>query len=116
MTTNGALLSKRLEKYANAGLDSINISLDSLVPAKNEIITRRVNTTQKAIESIDKAIEMGVFKQIKMNVVVMKNFNCDEIINFVEFMKNRPIEVRFIEFMPFDKNQWKNDKFMSYYD
>ena len=75
-----------------------------MVPEKNEFITRRLNTTQKAIQSIDKAISMNTFKSIKMNVVIMKNFNCDEIIDFVEFVKERPIEVRFIEFMPFDKN------------
>ena len=46
----------------------------------------------------------------------MKGFNCDELIDFVEFVKERPIEVRFIEFMPFDKNQWKNDKFISYFE
>ena len=45
MTTNGALLGRRLEKYADAGLDTINISLDSLIPAKNEMVTRRFNTT-----------------------------------------------------------------------
>lgn len=45
ITTNGALLTRKLESYANAGLDSINISLDSLVPAKNEFVTRRLNTT-----------------------------------------------------------------------
>ena len=49
MTTNGALLSRRLQNYADAGLDTINISLDSLVPAKNEMITRRFNTTKRAI-------------------------------------------------------------------
>ena len=59
---------------------------------------------------------MKKFKSIKMNVVVMKGFNCDELIDFVEFVKERPIEVRFIEFMPFDKNQWKNDKFLSYFE
>ena len=46
----------------------------------------------------------------------MKGFNCDELIDFVEFVKERPIEVRFIEFMPFDKNQWENDKFMGYFE
>lgn len=59
---------------------------------------------------------MNTFKNIKMNVVVMKGFNCDELINFTEFIKDRPIEVRFIEFMPFDKNQWQNNKFISYFD
>jgi cyclic pyranopterin phosphate synthase len=66
------------------------------------MITRRENTTEKAIKAVDKAIELGV--RTKLNVVAMRNFNDDELLDFVEFVKNRPVEVRFIEFMPFDKN------------
>ena len=59
-----------------------------------------MNTTKRAIETLDKAIDMD-FK-IKVNVVAMKNFNEDELVDFVRFVKDRPIELRFIEFMPFD--------------
>jgi cyclic pyranopterin phosphate synthase len=104
ITTNGALLGRRLESYADAGLDVINVSLDSLVPAKNELITRRANTQKRAIEAIDKALEMNRFKAIKLNVVVMKGFNDDELLDFAEFVRDRRVELRFIEFMPFDKN------------
>ena len=104
ITTNGALLAKRLHSYADSGLDVINISLDSLVPAKNELITRRANTQKRAIEAIDQALEMNRFKAIKLNVVVMKGFNDDELLDFAEFVRERKVELRFIEFMPFDKN------------
>jgi len=92
----------------------INVSLDSLVPAKNELITRRANTQKRAIEAIDKALAMNRFQAIKLNVVVMKGFNDDELFDFAEFVRDRRVELRFIEFMPFDKNQWANDKFLSF--
>lgn len=56
------------------------------------------------------------FRSIKMNVVAMRNFNDDEVMDFVEFVKERDMEVRFIEFMPFDQNQWASPKFISYFD
>lgn len=52
-------------------------------------------------QAIEKAIELN-FESVKVNVVVMKGFNDDELFDFVEFVRERPIEVRFIEFMPFD--------------
>ena len=90
----------------------MNISLDSLVPAKNEFITRRPDTSKQVLRAIDKAFELGI-ESIKLNVVAMRNFNDDELIDFVELTKERPLDVRFIEFMPFDKNDWKNQKFIS---
>jgi len=48
-----------------------------------------------------------------LNVVAMRNFNDDELSDFAELTKSRPIDVRFIEFMPFDKNDWKTGKFIS---
>ena len=64
------------------------------------MITRRENTTEKAIAAVEKAVEMGV--RTKLNVVAMRNFNDDELLDFVQFVKDRPVELRFIEFMPFD--------------
>lgn len=100
ITSNGAILPRKLESYVDAGLDTVNISLDSLVPAKNRMITRRENTTEKATKAVDKAISLGI--KTKLNVVAMRNFNDDEMLDFVQFIKERPIELRFIEFMPFD--------------
>lgn len=56
ITTNGTLLPRKIDKLRKAGLTHLNISLDSLVPAKNEFITRRNNTTDKALNSIDRAL------------------------------------------------------------
>jgi len=69
----------------------INVSLDSLVPAKNELITRRANTQKRAIEAIDKALAMNRFQAIKLNVVVMKGFNDDELFDFAEFVRDRRV-------------------------
>ena len=64
------------------------------------------------IRAVDKAIEIGI-TSVKLNVVAMRNFNDDEFIDFIELTKDRPLDVRFIEFMPFDQNDWKNKKFIS---
>lgn len=114
ITSNGALLPRKLEGYALAGLDTVNISLDSLIPAKNRMITRRENTTEKAIKAVDKAVELGL--KTKLNVVAMRGFNEDELLDFVTFIKDKPVELRFIEFMPFDSNQWANKKFLPFFD
>ena len=100
ITTNGTLLKRKLPRLYEAGLTHINISLDSLVSAKNEFITRRPNTTSAALTGLDLALELGL-PSVKLNVVAMKNFNCDEFADFVELTRDRPIDVRFIEFMPF---------------
>ena len=82
------------------------------MPAKNEFITRRPDTSKHVLRAVDKAFELGI-KSVKLNVVAMRNFNDDELIDFIELTKERPLDVRFIEFMPFDKNDWKNQKFIS---
>lgn len=101
MTTNGTLLAKKLEKIREAGLNHINISLDTLVEAKNAFITRRPGGFQATYKAIHKALELN-FDSVKMNVVVMRGLNDDELFDFVEFIKDKKLEVRFIEFMPFD--------------
>ena len=58
LTTNGSLLSRRLERLKEAGLTHLNISLDSLVPAKNEFITRRPNTSEAVLKAIERALEL----------------------------------------------------------
>jgi len=105
------LLSRKLERLKDAGLTHLNISLDSLIPAKNEFITRRPNTSAVVLQAIDRALEIGV-ASVKLNVVAMRNFNDDEFANFIELTKDKSLDVRFIEFMPFDSNDWKNKKFI----
>ncbi|KAJ7991318.1 hypothetical protein DPEC_G00296080 [Dallia pectoralis] len=112
VTTNGMNLSRLLPKLKEAGLDLLNISLDSLVPAKFEFIVRRKGF-HKVMEGIDKALEMG-FNPVKVNCVIMRGLNEDEILDFVTLTENRPLEVRFIEYMPFDGNKWNFKKMVSY--
>ncbi|XP_053289809.1 molybdenum cofactor biosynthesis protein 1 isoform X1 [Pleuronectes platessa] len=112
VTTNGMNLAKLLPKLKDAGLDLINISLDSLVPVKFEFIVRRKGF-HKVMEGIDKAIEMG-YNPVKVNVVIMRGFNEDELLDFVALTEKKPVEVRFIEYMPFDGNKWNFKKMVSY--
>lgn len=114
MTTNGLALKRKLPALQNAGLSALNISLDTLVPAKFEFITRRKGQ-QAVMEAISRAIELN-FASLKVNVVVMKGFNDDELADFVRLTKDANIDVRFIEYMPFDGNRWSDAKFLSYAD
>ncbi|XP_077436890.1 molybdenum cofactor biosynthesis protein 1 isoform X2 [Vanacampus margaritifer] len=112
VTTNGMNLARLLPRLKDVGLDLINISLDSLVPAKFEFIVRRKGF-HKVMEGIDKAIEMG-YNPVKVNCVVMRGLNEDELLDFVGLTEKKPLEVRFIEYMPFDGNKWNFKKMVSY--
>ncbi|KAJ8401228.1 hypothetical protein AAFF_G00388100 [Aldrovandia affinis] len=112
VTTNGMNLSRLLPGLKQAGLDLLNISLDSLVPAKFEFIVRRKGF-HKVMEGIDKAIEMG-YNPVKVNCVVMRGLNEDEVLDFVALTERKPLDVRFIEYMPFDGNKWNFKKMVSY--
>lgn len=110
MTTNGTLLKEYAVDLKEAGVDRINISLDTLDPEKYRQITR-LGSLQDALQGIGAAFQAG-FEEIKLNVVLMGGFNDDEIEDFVELTKEHPMEVRFIELMPigggiaFDKGQF----------
>jgi len=107
MTTNGLLFPKYAKDLRAAGLLGVNISLDSLHEDKFQQITRR-SGLDKVLESIDLAVELG-FPRVKINVVLMRGFNEDELISFCELTKDKPVTVRFIEFMPFDAHQiWES--------
>ncbi|XP_024378971.1 GTP 3',8-cyclase, mitochondrial isoform X1 [Physcomitrium patens] len=112
MTSNGIILSRKLFRLQAAGLNQLNISLDTLVPAKFELLTRRKGHN-KVLQSIDTALGLG-FSPVKVNTVVMRGLNDDEILDFVEITRDRDINVRFIEFMPFDGNVWNPKKLVSY--
>ncbi|KAH6826989.1 cofactor of nitrate reductase and xanthine dehydrogenase 2 [Perilla frutescens var. hirtella] len=112
MTTNGITLANKLPRLKECGLSLLNISLDTLVPAKFEFMTRR-RGHERVMKSIDAAIELG-YNPVKVNCVVMRGFNDDEICDFVELTREKPINVRFIEFMPFDGNVWNSKKLVSY--
>ncbi|XP_051469163.1 molybdenum cofactor biosynthesis protein 1 isoform X2 [Apus apus] len=112
VTTNGINLTRLLPRLKEAGLNAINISLDTLVPAKFEFIVRRKGF-HKVMEGIHKATELG-YRPVKVNCVVMRGFNEDELLSFVDLTKDLPLDVRFIEYMPFDGNKWNFKKMVSY--
>ncbi|OMO61390.1 Cofactor of nitrate reductase and xanthine dehydrogenase [Corchorus capsularis] len=112
ITTNGITLAKKLPMLKQCGITSLNISLDTLVPAKFEFMTRRKGH-HKVIESINAAIDLG-YNPVKVNCVVMRGFNDDEMCDFVNLTRDKPINVRFIEFMPFDGNVWNVKKLVPY--
>ncbi|GME90500.1 hypothetical protein B5S28_g2739 [[Candida] boidinii] len=114
ITSNGIALHRKLPELIKNGLTSLNLSLDTLVDGKFILITRR-NGLSAVLKSLNKALELNIPK-LKINIVIMKGFNEDEIINFVELSKSNKIEVRFIEYMPFDGNKWSNNKMITYQD
>ncbi len=110
LTTNGLLLSKRIEELEKSGLSGINISLDTLDTDKFKKITRR-DGLDMVLNSLQKALASNI-QSIKLNIVAMRDFNNDELMDFVELTKDNDITVRFIELMPFDSHQiWKTGKF-----
>jgi cyclic pyranopterin phosphate synthase len=110
ITTNGLLLRKNIYQLEAAGLSGINISLDTLDRTKFKKITRR-DGLQSVLDGIDAALDSAV-PYIKINVVALREFNDDELLDFAAFTKDHPVTVRFIELMPFDAHQiWKTGKF-----
>ena len=112
ITTNGLTLHRNLDALQAAGLTHVNISLDTLVPPKFELLTRR-RGHDRVLKSIDRAVELG-YDPVKVNVVLMRGVNDDELLDFVEMTREKPINVRFIEFMPFDGNKFEEKKVVSY--
>lgn len=107
LTTNGLLFSRYAKDLRAAGLTGVNISLDSLDADKFQRITRRTGV-EKVLESVRLALELG-FPRVKINVVLMRGFNEDELPAFCELTKDLAVTVRFIEFMPFDAHQiWES--------
>ena len=110
LTTNGIVLPRYIKQLESIGLSGVNISLDTLNEEKFQKITRREGL-DKVLDGLQLAIDSSI-KSVKVNVVAMRNFNDDEIIDFAELTKSNDITVRFIELMPFDSHQiWKTGKF-----
>lgn len=107
LTTNAYWLDKYLSEITAAGIRSLNISLDSLSPDNFTNIVQSDGFKQ-VWDNILRA--MGAGLHIKLNVVLMKGVNDGEIDDFVRLTETLPLEVRFIEFMPFDRNEWRKDK------
>lgn len=112
ITTNGTLLGKYAQELREAGLQRINISLDSLNKDKYKSITRG-GSLAEVFEGIAAAKAAG-FAPIKMNVVLIKGFNDEEINDFVKLTFDEKIEVRFIELMPLGEvHRWDSARYVS---
>jgi GTP 3',8-cyclase len=107
LTTNGTRLHEFVAVLENAGIKSLNISLDTLQPEKFQLITRR-DQFKTVFDNIQLLLNKSF--HVKVNVVVMKGLNDGEINDFIEWTKDEPVHVRFIEFMPFEGNRWTSNK------
>lgn len=110
ITTNGTLLDRYLDQMIEAGMKSVNISLDTLNREKYIELTRR-----DRFEVVQKNIQLATHAglKIKINVVLMKGTNENEILDFIALTKDKPYEIRFIEFMPFEGNKWEHQFVLS---
>ena len=111
ITSNAVIIDKFIDVLKANGVNKINVSLDSLDSEKFKHITRR-DQFKKVYNNILLLIKEGF--TVKVNAVLMKDFNDNEIIDFINFTKDLPVSVRFIEFMPFDGNKWDMSKMVSY--
>jgi cyclic pyranopterin phosphate synthase len=112
LTTNGATLRNIAVELRDAGLDRINVSMDSLKPERFFAMTRR-DELHNVLAGIAEAQVAG-FSPMKVNVVVERGANDDEILDLVRYGRDNNVEVRFIEFMPLDAtNEWERKKVVS---
>jgi len=109
LTTNGATLAATAADLAHAGLRRINVSLDTLRRDRFEAITRR-DELERVLAGIQAASVAGL-DPVKVNCVVMRGVNDDELVDFAAFGRAHAVTVRFIEFMPLDaQREWSNDQ------
>lgn len=107
ITTNGTRIKELLPILISAGIKTVNISLDTLDRDKFLLITRR-DAFEQVRDNIDLLIANDI--TVKINMVVMKGLNDNEISDFIHWTKDHPIQIRFIEFMPFSGNKWTSNK------
>ena len=110
ITTNGILIDRHLEVLKKNKVTKINLSLDTLVATKFNAITLR-DQFQGVIDNLHLLLNNDF--QVKVNVVLIKGFNDNEIIDFIQLTQLLPISIRFIEFMPFAGNEWDKSKMVS---
>lgn len=116
ITTNGLTLSRKLDSMLESGVTAINLSLDTLDPFQFQIMTRRQGY-ERVMDSIDRILEakrLGAAVKLKINAVVIRGLNEMQILPFVELTRSKDLEVRFIEYMPFQGNQWASAKMLPY--
>lgn len=112
MTTNATLLAENAQRLKDAGISQLNISIDSLQRERFQSLTGR-DDLQRVLNGLEAARRIG-FDSIKLNVVAIAGVNEDEVLDFVELVKDTNINVRFIEFMPFRDNNWQVDRVLTY--
>ncbi|KWU41288.1 molybdenum cofactor biosynthesis prote [Rhodotorula sp. JG-1b] len=111
LTSNGIALKRKLPALVDAGLSHLNLSLDTLDPFKYELMTRR-RGFERVVESLELAqsLKPRGLRQTKINVVVIRGVNDQEVADFVNLTRDMDITVRFIEYMPFEDNRWSTQK------
>ena len=98
LTTNGTTLVRIAQKLKDSGLTSVNVSIDSLKQYKYHAVTRNGNLNE-VLTGIDSCLRLGM--KVKINCVAINDFNDNEIIDFIQISRRIPVDVRFIEFMPY---------------
>ena len=114
MTTNGYAFSEAVKEFFDAGLHRVNISLDTLKPQRFKDMAR-FDGFHRVYRSIWRSMEVGL-DPVKINMVVMKGINDDEIFDFVELARKNPLHVRFIEYMPSSHsygNRFQDDRILT---
>lgn len=110
ITTNGTRIAEMLPVLKEAGIKTINISLDTLQAEKFMLITRR-DVFHQVRSNIELLLQEKI--AVKINMVVMKGLNDCEIKDFIAWTEHNPVQIRFIEFMPFSGNKWTSNKMFS---
>ncbi len=103
ITTNGYKLPQNIESWVNAGLDRLNVSIDSLDPRMFHSITGH-NRLEEVLEGMDKAASLGM-QHLKINAVLMKQYNFNEFNDYLNWIKDKPVTLRFIELMQTGDNK-----------
>ncbi|MEN8134207.1 MAG: GTP 3',8-cyclase MoaA [Thermodesulfobacteriota bacterium] len=112
ITTNGVLLAEKAAELYDAGIRKLNISLDTLKPERFRKITG-VNAFAQVWQGVEQALQRG-FSTVKINVVAMNGINDDEFIDFAKMSMTKPVQVRFIEFMPMgNDSNWHEDYYVT---
>lgn len=116
LTTNGISLHRKLDRMVEAGLTGVNLSLDTLDPWQFQIMTRRkgFDAVQRSIDRVLEMNRAGAGVRLKINCVVMRGVNDREVLPFVDLTREKDVEIRFIEYMPFDGNKWNKRKMLGY--
>jgi len=112
LTTNGVLLAEKIDALADAGLDRINMSLDTFKQDKFQKLTGH-NSLSKILKGLNKLLDTPNLHPVKINTVAMRNFNENELCDFVSWAKETEQTIRFIEFMPMERGlRWRKENLL----